>query len=332
LKNRDFVIYKSLIERATSAEIRDSQKQKILSNLSKVEKDEFQQKLEECRRKKVEIVTYLDNSYPEILRQIPDYPTVLYCCGNINLLREKHFVAMVGSRRATDYGLLVAKKFSAKIAGAGAVIVSGMALGIDGMCHRGALSVNGKTIAVLGTAIDNLYPKENEALGKKIVESGGCVVSEYPPGYWTNKFNFPMRNRIIAGLSSATVVIEAAENSGALITAGLTLDYNRNLYAVPSDIGKLSGQGTNRLLLQGAICLISPQVIIEDLGLSGAVQNIKLTVQEAKIIEVIRSGCDNFDKITNKLKIKSNELNVLLAGLEIRGLIKKSADKIQTFD
>lgn len=332
MKNRELVIYKSLVERATSAEIRDNKKQRKLFNIGSLEKDEFNKKLDECRKKKIEIITYFDRAYPEILKQTPDYPVVLYCRGNIDLLNEKYLVAMVGSRRATSYGLSVAKKFSDKIAGAGAVIVSGMALGIDAMCHRGALSSGGKTIAVLGTAIDNFYPKENESLGRKIIESKGCVISEYPPGFWTNKFNFPMRNRIIAGLSTATVVVEAAENSGALITAGLALDYNRDLYAVPSDIGKLSSQGTNQLLLQGAICLISPRVIIEDLGLSNIPLNPKLTDQEGRVIEAIRLGCDNFDRITNKLKINSSELNVILAGLEIKGLIKKSAERIQTFD
>lgn len=332
MKNRDLVIYKSLVERATSAEIRDLINQKKLPGMGGIDKEDFGKALVDCSNKKIKIITCLDSEYPASLRQTPDYPAVLYCRGNTDLLDGDCLVAMVGSRRATSYGLSTAKRFSAKIAAAGAVIVSGMAIGIDSACHRGALSVDGKTIAVLGTAIDNFYPKENEALGRKIIECDGCVVSEYPPGFWTSKFNFPMRNRIIAGLSQATVVVEAAQNSGALITAGLALDYNRDLYAVPSDVDKISSQGANLLLLQGANCLITPSVIIDDLGLSSASQTVKLTSKEKEVIEAIRAGADNFDRITNKLNLKSSELNVLLAGLEIKGQIKRSADKVQTFD
>lgn len=332
MKKRDQIIYKSLVERASSAEIRTLIDQRRLPGIGSIDQGGYKKELADCSGKKIKIITCLDGQYPTSLRQTPDFPAVLYCRGNTDLLNDDCLVAMVGSRRATSYGLTTAKRFSAKIATAGAVIVSGMALGIDSACHRGALSVGGKTIAVLGTAIDNLYPKENEALGRKIITNGGCVVSEYPPGFWTSKFNFPMRNRIIAGLSQATVVVEAARNSGALITAGLALDYNRDLYAVPSDVDKISSQGANLLLLQGANCLISPSIIIDDLGLSSALPTTKLTSQEREVVEAIRAGADNFDKITNKLNLEPSKLSVILATLEIKGQVKKHADKIQTFD
>ena len=332
MKKRDQIIYKSLVERASSAEIRGSIDQRKLPGAGSIDIDSYNKGLADCLSKKIKIITCLDSEYPSSLRHTPDYPAVLYCRGNTDLLNNDCLVAMVGSRRATSYGLATAKRFSAKIATAGAVIVSGMALGIDSACHRGSLSVDGKTIAVLGTAIDNLYPKENESLGRKIITSGGCVISEYPPGFWTSKFNFPMRNRIIAGLSQATVVVEAARNSGALITAGLALDYNRDLYAVPSDVDKLSSQGANLLLLQGANCLISPSVIIDDLGLSSALPTAKLTSQEKEVIEAIRAGADNFDRITTKLNLAPSKLSVVLATLEIKGQVKKCADRIQTFD
>jgi DNA processing protein len=320
LKKRDLLVYNSLVARSVSA-----------SGAEVVDVALYEKKLEDCRKKKITIVTRCDKDYPEILKQIPDCPDLIYCRGNTALLQEKHLVSMVGSRKATAYGLNIAGKFSREIASSGATIISGMALGVDAACHRGALSAEGKTIAVLGTAIDNLYPRENERLGRQIIESGNLIVSEYPPGFWTAKFNFPMRNRIIAGLSESTVVVEASKRSGALITALLALDYNRNLYAVPSDLGKLSGEGTNYLISRGAICLISAEMILEDLGLSKAEKEENLTKEQREIIQMVKSG-DNFDKMTKKLKIEPDKLNVALLDLEIKGLVKRTPDGIKVFD
>ncbi len=330
--DKELILYRSLVEFASSDDVKKEGKQKKLTDFEKIDKNALNQKLEYCQSNNIEIITYEDRSYPKVLSEIPDSPAVLYCRGDEKLLNEKCLIAMVGSRRATSYGLSVAKSFSSKVAQAGAIVVSGLALGIDGACHRGTLETGGKTIAVLGTAIDKLYPLANESLGKKIISSKGLIISEYPPGYPTYKTNFPMRNRIIAGLAQAVVVIEAAENSGALITATLALEYNRDLYAVPGDIGKTTSRGTNKLLSRGAICLCDPSIIIEDFNLASEKIFIKLPKYEQNIIDAIRSGADSFDKIINKLKIKPNELNVLIGRLEIKGVIKKTADVIRTFD
>jgi DNA processing protein len=320
LKKRDLVIYKSLIGQSDSARGGRS-----------IDTVLFAKKMQDCRKKKITIITSYDKDYPESLKQIPDHPELLYCRGNTDLLREKYLVSMVGSRRATAYGLGIAGKFSREIASSGVTVVSGMALGIDATCHRGALAAKGETIAVLGTAIDNLYPRENERLGRQIIESGNLVVSEYPPGFWTAKFNFPMRNRIIAGLSRSTVVVEASRKSGALITALLALDYNRNLYAVPSDLGKLSGEGSNYLISRGAICLVSAGMVLEDLGLLSIGKEANLTDQESLIMQMVKSG-DNFDKMTKKLKTEPDKLNVILLNLEIKGLVKRTSEGIKAFD
>lgn len=332
LTRRESIIYQSSLERLTSAEIRDFAKRRKRFPFSAGWKSALGQVLEKYRRQGIGVVTYLDPHYPKLLREVQDYPAALYYRGNYNLLAQEHAVAMVGSRKATSYGLAVARKFSARIAEAGAVIVSGMALGIDAACHQGALQVEGQTIAVLGTPIDTFYPRENENLGRKILAREGLIVSEYPPGFWTNKFNFPMRNRIIAGLSRATVVVEAAENSGALITAGLALDYNRDLYAVPGEVGRISSQGTNLLLTKGAICLSDPMVIIEDLGLKKDVTRIKLSPTEQKVVDAIRSGVKTFDKIVKTLEIAPTKLNIIAGRLEIKGVLKRSADEFNVFD
>lgn len=329
LDRRDAIIYQSLVLGSSSACIRKDIKQASLVN-EKIDLATFKSRLVECNKKGIDIVTFYDSIYPEVLKEIPDFPTVLYCRGNLDLLKDINAVAMVGSRKASDYGLSIARKFSAQIAQAGIVIISGMALGIDAACHRGALSVSGKTIAVLGTAIDRLYPRENEKLGEIIINKG-LVISEYPPGSKTAKFNFPMRNRIIAGLSRSVVIVEASRKSGALITAFLAVEYNRNLYAVPSDIGKILGQGSNYLISQGATCLISPEAVIEDMGFVPTKKKPKFTKQEAEVLKALKWGL-SFDKITKKLKISSSQLNIVLLELEMRGLVKRLGNTFKVFD
>lgn len=329
LDKRDAIIYQSLVLGSSSAHIRDKSKQLLLAN-EKIDLTAFKVRQTECRKKGIDIVTFCDSIYPKLLKEIPDFPAVLYCRGNLNLLKDSNTVAMVGSRKASDYGLNIARNFSAQIAQAGIVVISGMALGIDTACHKGALSMSGKTIAVLGTAIDQLYPHENEKLGEMII-SKGLVVSEYPPGFKTAKFHFPMRNRIIAGLSRSVVIVEASQKSGALITAFLAVEYNRNLYAVPSDVGKILGQGSNYLISRGATCLISPETVVEDMGFVPTRKRLILTRQEVEVLKALKSGL-GFDKITKKLKMSSSQLNVVLLELEIKGLVKRLGNSFKVFD
>ncbi|MBO5412743.1 MAG: DNA-processing protein DprA [Clostridia bacterium] len=181
---------------------------------------------------KIELITIKDKEYPEKLKQIDNPPICLYVLGNKQILGQKS-IAIVGSRGCSDYGKTVSQAFSYLLAKNNIVVVSGLAKGIDGAAHIGTLQAKGKTIAVIGTGIDLVYPKENKDLMEQIVENGGTIISEYPLGTKPDKQNFPRRNRIIAGLSDGVLVIEAREKSGALITVDYALEQGKNIYAVP---------------------------------------------------------------------------------------------------
>ena len=268
-------------------------------------------------------VFFFEKHYPELLKKIPDLPAVLYCRGNTKLLKEKYLVALVGSRKATQYGLRQTIKITHELSDQGIVIVSGLAFGIDATAHQATLEAQGKTIAVLGTAINTMYPVNNEPLARKILKSDGLIISEFPPDYPTFKYNFPMRNRIIAGMSQATIVTEAAEKSGALITAGLALEYNRDVYSLPADVDRFSARGTNILLLQGATPLLSPKQILNDLGLSNFQNQVKIDKDQSKVLNTLSEGQSGFDRILKETKLDAPQLNVVLLELEMKALIKQ---------
>lgn len=203
--------------------------------------------LEVCSEKHINILTMQDASYPERLRQIPDPPTVLYVRGKLPYLDELPTVAVVGTRKASVYGIKMATRLGQEITACGGCLVTGLALGVDGAAARGALRENGPCVGVLGTAIDVNYPPQNTGLIDDVA-AVGAVVSEFPPGYPTRPENFPRRNRIISGLSCGTCVVEAPKRSGALITAGLSLDQGRDLFAVPGNADSPNSQGTNALI------------------------------------------------------------------------------------
>lgn len=221
---------------------------------------------------KIEEISIDSNEYPEKLRNIYDPPLKLYVLGNKELLKQKN-IAIVGTRNATDYGKMVAFKISKELSEYGINIISGLAVGIDEYAHLGNLqiqkvvaeSVIGKTIAVLGSGIDNIYPKENTEIARKIVQTGGCIVSEYPCGTKSNKLHFPQRNRVISGLSSGVLVVEAKERSGSLITADFALEQGKEVFAVPGNILNLTSDGTNNLIKQGAKLVTSYIDIIEEI-------------------------------------------------------------------
>ena len=203
--------------------------------------------LETCRREGIGILTVQDTLYPERLRQIADPPPVLYVRGSLPFLDELPAIALVGTRRATPYGLKIARKLGQEITAGGGCVITGMAAGIDAAAARGALLENGPCVGVLGTAIDVDYPAENTSLIADVA-AVGAVVSEFPPGYPTQGSNFPRRNRIISGLSCGTCVVEAPGRSGALITADLALEQGRDLFAVPGNIDSPNSAGSNSLI------------------------------------------------------------------------------------
>ena len=216
-------------------------------------------------REGVTIVTSEDDGYPEALRDIHDPPLVLYVRGT--LPRDRMAVAIVGSRRASLYGKLAAERLSHDLALRGITVVSGLARGIDAAAHRGALTAGGKTVAVLGSGLSRMYPPEHEPLAKQIA-SQGALISEYPMETPPLAHHFPRRNRIISGLSLGVVIVEAAQRSGALITADCALEQGREVFAVPGPISTATSQGTNALLKQGARLVTSVEDIIEELQLS----------------------------------------------------------------
>lgn len=210
---------------------------------------------------KVEEIRIGDVEYPESLRKIYDPPMKLFVLGNKKLLKQDN-IAIVGSRKPTEYGEKVAFEFSKKISEKGINIVSGLALGIDKYAHLGALS---KTIAVLGSGLDVIYPKENIDLAKNIINNGGCIITEYSLGTKPEKLHFPQRNRIISGLSKGVLVVEASEKSGALITADFALEQGKEVFAIPGNIFNKTSIGTNSLIKQGAQLVTCYEEIMDEI-------------------------------------------------------------------
>lgn len=215
---------KKLKEIFTSAEVKRILDVQYRKNLDKYK--------EYMIKNKINFITIDDENYPEILKSLEDAPVFLYTLGNEKLLKQKS-IAIVGSRRCSQYGKTMSQAFSYLLAKNNITIVSGLAQGIDSYAHEGCLLANGKTIAVIGTGIDIMYPKENKSLAEEIIKKGGLIISEYPLGTRPNKNNFPRRNRIISGLSKGILVIEAGEKSGALITVNYALEQGKEVYVIP---------------------------------------------------------------------------------------------------
>lgn len=215
-----------------------------------------------------------DIKYPQRLLRIKNFPSKIYAVGNVNLLNSKYIVAIVGSRKCSEYGIKVASTFSQELSKNNICIISGMAIGIDGISHNSALDEPGKTIAVLGSGFNHIYPIENEWLFHKILEKGGCIISEYSPEVEPDKSKFPIRNRIISGMSDAVLVIEALARSGSTITAKYAKEEGKLIYAIPNNIYSSTGIGTNKLIQNGAILVTKPSQIINDLiNNSGSIKN-----------------------------------------------------------
>ena len=215
-----------------------------------------------CRENKIGIISYADKEYPARLRTIEDPPIVLYCKGQLPDMNRRLCVGMVGTRRISEYGKQTSYKISYELSAARAVVVSGMALGVDGVCAAGVIAAGGTTVAVLGCGLSIIYPKEHAALMKEIVKKG-AVISEYPPFERPFPGNFPKRNRIISGLCQGVVVVEGAQGSGALITASKALSQGRELFAVPGKVNESNSEGPNELIRNGANVVTSASDLIE---------------------------------------------------------------------
>lgn len=302
-------------------ELLDERRQKqIISNCQPVEK-----KLEEFRN----FITFEDRRYPEKLKSSFTPPPVLFYAGNPDILDEENSLAVVGSRKATQYGLKLAESFSRELSEAGLCIASGMAVGIDGAAHRGSLQSTGKTIAVLGSGIDVIYPKSNRELFFSIIRHG-CVVSEFLPGTPPMKQNFPRRNRIIVGLSKAVLVVEATRKSGSLITARLALENGRDVFAIPGDINKRSSEGTNWLIQNGAKLISSVEDILEEFPAVFRSKSRVVQMDSAVLKALFEAGELEFSELLERTGLEHTELLLELTQLQLEGLVVESAGKWRT--
>jgi DNA processing protein len=289
------------------------------------------QVLRELKVRRIDTITIFDDDYPPLLRDLPQAPWVLYLLGNRSLLLTK-CIAIVGTRKASTYGKRVTEQLSRELSGANWTVVSGMATGIDGIAHQSVLAAGGQTIAVLGTGIDEIFPKHHAKLYQKLIQSG-LVISEYPPGTPGHPGLFPQRNRIISGLSFGTVVVEAAERSGSLITAEFSMEQGREVFAVPGPIQSPGSKGTLTLIQQGAKCVQCVTDILEELPdwrtepFSETKQEIASTVALTPIeTEILNYLSDEAEQITSLMervagKITISDLHTSLLSLEIKGCI-----------
>ena len=259
--------------------------------------------------------------YPQLLAQLHDPPRQLHVRGDPEVLAQPS-VAVVGARSCSPYGAQVARDLARALTGAGVVVVSGLARGIDGEAHRGALEADGATVAVLGCGIDRDYPRSHAELAGRIRQSG-AVVSEYPPGVEPAPWRFPARNRIIAGLCLATVVVEARERSGALITADFALELGRDVFAVPGEITAALSAGTNDLLRQGAAPLLSAHDVLFALGLDALVPSRMRKVSEGAtaVLELLADGARGADELARLGRLQTAEVATALVELELAGLV-----------
>jgi len=274
------------------------------------------------------MLSFWDPDYPQILRQIPDPPVLLYGCGS---LPEGPALAIVGTRHPTDFGRVFTEQLAEELAVAGVVVISGLARGIDAAAHRGTLNGGGRTLAVLGCGIDRIYPAENRRLYQQIIEQG-ALLSEYPPGTEPLPGHFPGRNRIISGLSKATLVIEASRDSGSLITAEFALEQGREVIAVPGGVDHQTSYGPNLLIKQGAHPITEAQEILEILGI-GKHDNkppelaqpslFQLPEPAGSVLNKLDLTPRHCDELAGESGLTPMELSAILLQLELHGYADK---------
>lgn len=301
---------------------------KLVKNIIEAQKFDPFDYIGRLQNLKISVYTLEEDEYPKELINIYNPPPILYLKGNINL-KDNFCISMVGSRNATFYGKQVAQKLAYELSERGITVVSGMARGVDSFSHIGALKGKGKTVAVLGNGINIVYPNENKKLMEQISEEG-LLVSEFPLDAPPLPHNFPLRNRIISGLSLGVVVIEAGIKSGSLLTAQFALEQGREVFAVPGNITSAYSRGTNELIKQGAKIVIDVGDILEEFNLREDVQqkieeNIisSLTEEEKKVYGFICETARDIEEIASYMKIKISKVNVILSSLMLKGMIEK---------
>ncbi|MBE7021211.1 MAG: DNA-protecting protein DprA [Ruminococcaceae bacterium] len=305
--------------------------------------DEAKIIVEKCAVNNYNIICYADEDYPEALKNIPDFPIVLYHRGLKLPLNELLCIAVVGTRKPSCYGLKCADEIAVELASSGVLVISGMAVGVDAAAHNGAKRICKPTLAVLGSAIDDIYPRKNKFLYEYMLYNGS-IISEYPPGAKIYPSNFPERNRIISGLSSGVVVVEAGKRSGSLITANIALEQGKDVFSVPNIVGNENGIGTNNLIREGAKLVTSAIDILDEYrGMYASINEIRknneaeysdeflkksflesftdLTSLERKVAELCDANPLTADELSLKTDIPMNYILSALTMLEIKGVV-----------
>jgi len=290
--------------------------------------------LRRIREVGAEVVTQEDARYPSTLREVFDPPMVLYVWGGL-VARDDQGIAVVGSRRATHYGVQCARRLSFQLAQSGVTILSGLALGIDAAAHEGALAAGGRTVGVLGSGLGKFWPPENRALANRIADGHGAVVTEFPIDYNPDKQSFPLRNRIVAGWSQGVLCVEAPGRSGSLITVNQAADYGRPIYAVPGPIDRPTSEGCNTLIRNGARLVMAAADILDDLGwlippdpateLSSGRPGpgLELTGDERTIYEALGHDERQFDDLVAASDLAAGAVTVALMKLEMKHLVRQ---------
>jgi DNA processing protein len=295
----------------------------------------FQNEIQQLETVNVEVITYWDENYPQQLKNIYYPPLILYILGKYKQ-EDEQSISIVGTRKSTDYGKSITNQFASNLAEQNITIISGMARGIDSIAHKAALKANGRTIAIVGSGLDYIYPPENKLLFNEITKNG-AVISEFPLGTKPDAQNFPKRNRIIAGLSLGTLVIETKENGGAMQTAKFALDQNKEVFAIPGNLTSDKSRGTNILIQRnGAKLVTEPEDIIIELQLKlkpivgQNIPNPKLDLSlfEEKIYQILNETPKQIDLVATESMLSISETLVNLLSLEFKGLVQQLPGKL----
>ena len=283
--------------------------------------------LAHAEKNHIRILTWDDAEYPAHLKEIDQPPPVLYLRGDVTA-EDGWSVAIVGTRAVTSYGRQVTEELATVLAHNGVTVVSGLARGVDAVAHSAAIKAGGRTLAVLGSGVDKIYPPEHRQLAEKII-SQGAVISDYAPGTPPESANFPPRNRIISGLSMAIVVVEAGDTSGALITAEFAVEQGRDVFAVPGQVYAPQSKGTNRLIANGAKALLQPTDVLEALDLTRNVERREIRravpsdATEAALIDLLGAEPKHVDDIRAQLELPIEKISAALTMMELKGMVRQ---------
>lgn len=301
---------------------------RLIENLEKLRAEVSLEKVwAELQAQGVQVLTWEDEGYPSRLSELDNAPPVLYLRGEYRP-EDEWAVAVVGTRRVTAYGRQVTEHIAQTLAGGGVTVVSGLARGVDAIAHQAAIDAGGRTLAVLGSGVDRIYPPEHRPLAEQVIAQG-ALISDFPLGTPPEARNFPPRNRIISGLSLATVVVEAGARSGAVITANFALEQGREVFAVPGNVLAPQSKGTNRLIQQGAHPLLDPKEILETLELSlvSEYREARLVLPtdatEAQLFAALDHEPVHVDEIRAQVELPIEKVTAALAMMELKGMVRQ---------